>query len=54
MSMSRPANPPKVALGGTRTPRDEELAQLKRELAQVKKERDFLTEAATLFAKGSS
>ncbi|CTP85595.1 hypothetical protein XTALMG727_1387 [Xanthomonas translucens pv. arrhenatheri LMG 727] len=54
MSMSRPANPAKVALGGTRTPRDEELARLKRELARMQKERDFLTEAATFFAKGSS
>lgn len=44
----------KVAFGGTGTPRDEELAQLKRELARVKKERDFLREAATFFAKGSS
>jgi len=32
----------KVAFGGTGTPRDEELARLKRELARVKKERDFL------------
>ncbi len=31
-----------------------ELARLKRELARVKKERDFLHEAATFFAKGSS
>lgn len=36
----------KVAFGGTGTPRDEELARLKRELARVKKERDFLREAA--------
>ena len=43
-----------VAFGGTGTPRDEELAQLKRELARVKKERDFLFVAATFFAKGSS
>jgi transposase len=43
-----------AAFGGTGTPRDEELAQLKRELARVKKERDFLREAATFFAKGSS
>ena len=43
-----------VAFGGTGTPRDEELARLKRELARVKKERDFLREAATFFAKGSS
>lgn len=44
----------KVAFGGTGTPRDEELARLKRELARVQKERDFLREAATFFAKGSS
>lgn len=43
-----------VAFGGSGTPRDEELARLKRELARVKKERDFLREAATFFAKGSS
>lgn len=43
-----------VAFGGTGTPRDEELARLKRELVRVKKERDFLREAATFFAKGSS
>jgi len=43
-----------VTFGGTGTPRDEELAHLKRELARVKKERDFLREAATFFAKGSS
>ena len=43
-----------VALGGIGTPRDEKLARLKRELARVKKERDFLREAATFFAKGSS
>jgi len=36
-----------VAFGGSGTPRDEELAR-------VKKERDFLREAATFFAKGSS
>ena len=44
----------KVVFAGTGTPRDEELARLKRELARVKKERDFLREAATFFAKGSS
>ena len=43
-----------VAFGGTGTPRDEEMARLKRELARIKKERDFLREAATFFAKGSS
>ena len=44
----------KHAFKGTGNPRDEEVAQLKRELARVKKERDFLREAATFFAKGSS
>ena len=33
--------------------RDEELTALKRELAHVKKERDFLKEAAAYFAKES-
>jgi len=33
--------------------RDEELATLKRELGRVKKERDFLREAATFFARES-
>jgi transposase len=42
------------AFNGSGTPRDEELAQLKRELVRVKKERDFLKEAATFFAKESS
>ena len=45
-------------LGGDAFPgqgqtRDEELATLKRELGQVKKERDFLREAAAYFAKRS-
>lgn len=31
--------------------RDEEMADLKRELNRVRKERDFLREAATFFAK---
>jgi transposase len=44
----------KVVFGGTGIPRDEELALLKRELARGKKERDFLREAAMLFAKASS
>lgn len=47
-------SPGAIAFGGTGAPRDEELARLKRELARVKKERDFLREAATFFAKGSS
>ncbi len=42
------------AFGGTGSPRDEEVARLKRELARVKKERDFLREAATFFARESS
>ena len=41
------------AFPGHGTARDEELATLKRELARVKKERDFLVEAATFFAKAS-
>lgn len=45
---------PAKAFKGSGTPRNEELARLKRELARVKKERDFLREAATFFAKGSS
>lgn len=40
--------------GGTGVPRDAEMARLKRELSRVKKERDFLKEAATFFAKESS
>tara|TARA_B110000503_G_C7081093_1_gene385178 strand:+ start:91 stop:393 length:303 start_codon:yes stop_codon:yes gene_type:complete len=42
------------AFAGTGSPRDEEVSRLKRELARVKKERDFLREAATFFAKESS
>jgi transposase len=42
------------AFGGSGTPRDQEIAELKRELARLKKERDFLREAATFFAKESS
>lgn len=34
--------------------RDEEMMRLKRELARVRKERDFLREAAAFFAKESS
>ena len=41
------------AFRGQGIPRDEELAALKRELARVKKERDFLKEAAAFFAKES-
>lgn len=42
------------AFVGSGAPRDEEVAKLKRELARVKKERDFLKEAATFFARESS
>jgi transposase len=45
---------PKAAFVGTGTARDEEVARLKRELARITKERDFLREAATFFAKASS
>jgi len=41
------------AFRGQGKPRDEELSTLKRELVQVKKERDFLKEAAAFFAKES-
>lgn len=43
----------KNAFPGNGTPRDLELARLKRELQQVKQERDFLKEAAAYFAKTS-
>ncbi len=41
------------AFPGQGRTRDEELADLKRELSSVKKERDFLREAAVYFAKES-
>ena len=41
------------AFPGAGSPRDEEMARLKRELAQVKRERDFLRDAAAFFAKES-
>lgn len=41
------------AFPGGGTPRDEELAGIKRELARVTKERDFLKDAAAYFAKQS-
>lgn len=41
----------KNAFPGNGTPRDLELARLKRELQQVRQERDFLKEAAAYFAK---
>ncbi|WP_162652899.1 transposase [Lentilitoribacter sp. Alg239-R112] len=43
----------KDAFPGTGFTHDQEMAALKRELAQVKKERDFLKEAAAYFAKHS-
>lgn len=42
------------AFPGSGTPRDEELAALRRELARIKKERDFLRDAAAFFARESS
>jgi transposase len=47
------SNAGKSAFPGNGTPRDLELARLKRELQQVKQERDFLKEAAAYFAKTS-
>jgi transposase len=41
------------AFPGQGKPRDDEMASLKRELSRVKKERDFLREAATFFARES-
>lgn len=41
----------KAAFKGHGKARDEEMAALKRELARVKKERDFLKDAAAFFAK---
>ena len=38
---------------GRMSPRDAELVSLKRELARVKRERDFLKSAAVFFAKES-
>ena len=42
-----------AAFPGHGKPRDEEMAGLKRELARVRKERDFLKEAAAFFARES-
>lgn len=41
------------AFRGNGRPRDEEVAVLRRELARVTKERDFLREAAAFFARAS-
>ena len=43
-----------LAFGGAVNAQDEEVAVLKRELSRVKKERDFLREATTFFARESS
>ncbi len=43
----------KDAFPGSGFTRDQEVAGLKRELAQVRKERDFLRQAAAYFAKRS-
>lgn len=45
------SEPTQTAFPGNGSPRDEEVARLKRELAEVKRERDFLREAAAYFAK---
>jgi transposase len=45
---------PQQAFVGNGRSRDEELSQLRRELARVTKERDFLREAAAFFAKAST
>lgn len=44
---------PTEAFRGQGRPRDEEVVHLKRELARVTKERDFLREAAAFFARAS-
>jgi transposase len=44
---------PDQAFVGQGRPRDEELALVRRELARVTKERDFLREAAAFFASAS-
>lgn len=45
---------PEQAFVGNGRPRDEEVSQLRRELARVTKERDFLREAAAFFARAST
>jgi transposase len=47
------ANSGGKAFPGQGKPRDEEIAILKRELIQTRKERDFLQEAAAFFARVS-
>ena len=43
-----------AAFGGSGMARDAKMMRLRRELARVQKERDFLAKAATFFAKESS
>jgi transposase len=45
---------PTEAFVGNGRSRDEEMSQLRRKLARVTKERDFLREAAAFFAKAST
>ena len=45
---------PQQAFVGNGRSRDEELSQLRRELARVTKERDFLRAAAACFARAST
>ncbi len=45
---------PQQAFVGNGRSRDEELSQLRRELARGTKERDFLREAAAFFARAST
>ncbi len=45
---------PKQAFVGNGRSRDEAVSQLRRELARVTKERDFLREAAAFFARASA
>jgi len=47
----RTSTPSDKVFRGHGTPRDIEVTSLKRELALLKKERDFLKEAAVFFAK---
>lgn len=42
------------AFTGSGVARDQEMLSLKRELVRVKNERDFLRDAATFFARGST
>jgi transposase len=45
---------PTQSFVGNGQSRDEEMSQLRRELARVTKERDFLREAAAFFARAST